>query len=301
MHQCPACSMLLTDRPRAISPAWNMVQCPACTHVYSPHEPVAENQHFEHDGYVAWRARNRSQLKAKAVRHIEFMLSKIPARPGKAFELGCSTGESLHEIAKRGWRAYGVDLSAAAIQVARSSYSELQVMYGTESEVLTKEGQSSFDLIMAFHVVEHIRDLSALMRNLLTLLKADGYLYLALPHWNAWSQRVMGDDWPDFMPEHVHLFTKKSMCEWLHHSGFELVHESTAGSSWQWLGGIKRKVKRLAGKSLSTASGQGPRKMPSALGQQILQIGDVILFPLLKCEALFGAGSELRIIAKRIR
>jgi SAM-dependent methyltransferase len=298
---CPACNELLTEPPRCRSARWNVVECPHCTHVFRRPEdvcsPTGENAYFEGDNYLQWRNDNLAFLQARARRRIDLALAKTRSAPGKVLEIGCATGDELDDLRRRGWDAYGLDLSQVAIDIARQRYPQVNTQLGTESVFLDADPRPRFDLIMGFHVAEHIPDVRTCIRNLSALCRPGGHLYFCVPHWQSWSRMTMGDDWPSFSAEHIHHYTAKSMRAAMAAGGFEVIYERTAGYAWPWLGGVKRKLLRLTGHRLNTAAKSG--KMPGRFGQCVLEAGDVLLQPLFVLEAWFGRGSELRVIAQK--
>ena len=291
---CPVCANPNSARVR--SSEWTLFRCPQCGHVFLLDSGVAENTHFEGLGYREWRAANRALLNRRARTRMNLVRNFTTSGQGRVFEIGCSTGELLQLFADSGWEACGVDLSEAAVSMCGESHPGINVAVGTEPADLPGGPHDPFDLVMAFHVVEHISDLSTLASDIGRYCKEGGVLFICVPNWGSWCRRVMGDQWPDLMREHLHYFTRSSMSRWLTDSGFELVHVETGAPAWPWLGGIRRKLRALrpGSKGGSTSAG-----MPGRLSMRILRVGEIVLWPLLRLETAFGAGNELRVIARR--
>lgn len=209
--KCPACG--LTQNGTSVSELWSLIQCSACTHVFTTQLP--DNRRFEASDYVAWRDQAKAEFVETARRRYRTVQEQIPEKHGRVLELGCSTGEVLAEFARNGWQAVGSDFSKLAIEAARERNPGITFYNADEKDILDQEGPGSFDLIMAFHVIEHVPDIEQLMLTLRRLCKPDGHLFLAFPYWDAWSRKVFGDAWPDFAPEHLHFFTRQSIDGWL--------------------------------------------------------------------------------------
>jgi len=73
--------------------------------------------------------------------------------------------------------------------------------------------KGEFDIIIANHVLEHIPDLKAPLRRILTeWLRPGGVLILALPNFDSWSRHVLYKRWLGWSPqEHIWFFTPTSL------------------------------------------------------------------------------------------
>jgi SAM-dependent methyltransferase len=291
-HACPACCA--PARFREVSSKWAAVECSGCGHCFTREDGGVsrDNTHFEDSGYVAWRERFRDQFEAEAAARAGYIQGKTKPR-GRLLELGCSTGEFLHAMADKGWDAFGVDASAAAIASA-VRHPGVQGAAGTEAVLLERGESASFDLVAAFHLIEHVRNLDVLLQNCRQLTAPGGSLVIFTPHWDAWSRRLFGDAWPDFMPEHVHFFTARSLSLLLARHGFRVVDVATSGTGWSWLGGMAR-VARL--RRPTAGGGHGH---PGRLKMEVLRASNVLLGPLLRLEGELGGGSELRVVAQAV-
>lgn len=296
---CPACSAVPETEPVLRSRRWDVVECPACGHVFAGGmrgECSSANVHFEETDYLSWRDRFARELRSRAARRARFILSTTGAGPGKILELGCSTGELLSEFARRGWDACGVDLSAGAIEAARRRDPEINVFHGTQARFLEGDDPRTFDLIAACHVIEHVADLDEFVGDCRQLCAPGGFLVLFVPNWGSWARKLLGDCWPDFMPEHVQYFNPASARAMLERHGFTIRHIRTAGSSWPWLGGLARRLKGL--RNDAAIGKAAPRAVPGGGRMRILKVGDVLMSPVFLLERAFSGGNELIIFAR---
>jgi len=99
----------------------------------------------------------------------------------KALEVGCAFGVGIEQL--RGWEydAYGTDVSEYAIDQARRLYGDEQHFAVADAQVANPFG-IGFDLVVAIHVVEHLRDIAAAVHALADALAAGGHLLLATPN-----------------------------------------------------------------------------------------------------------------------
>lgn len=105
-------------------------------------------------------------------------------RPCKTIELGCGTGNSLLDLARAGFDATGVDISPAAIEMARKSASEKKVkceflvadVLGDMAEI-----RGTFDFAYDWELLHHIfpPDREKYGKNVYRLLNPEGW-YLSV-------------------------------------------------------------------------------------------------------------------------
>jgi len=131
-------------------------------------------------------------------------------RTGRMLEVGCSYGEMLWLFSSAGWDVEGVELDARAASYAREQRG-LRVHAGTLEEVrdvLTP----GYDVIAAYHVVEHIPEPARFFGLLVPLLRPGGCLVLKTPNGASVAARAAHGWWQwASPPEHIHLFTPRSI------------------------------------------------------------------------------------------
>ena len=293
MQTCPVCG---ANRLELVSGPAELVGCRACTHVSARRSVESENRVFEGGAYRRWRQENQKLLRKRAEDRIHFLSSHLTGSKGRVFELGCGTGETLAALQSRGWSAFGADLSASSIEICREVYSGIHVAVGAGPGALDRDARLPFDLVMGFHVAEHVPNLHALGADLANWCRPGGLLCLFVPNWDSWSRRVFGDDWPSVMPEHVHQFTPASMHRWLSDAGFRIERVETASSAWHWLGGLKR---RIGGSGVRSAVKE-KTAMPSQRAMLLIEASDIVLRPMFWLECRYSAGPEMRVLARRV-
>lgn len=283
---CPIClSAALTRRYDEIS----LGICSSCGHGWQL-QGGANNAVMEDPGFAEWRDRFSWYFKRRADMYIGHLAEAISEPPRSAMEIGCSTGESLGALASvyPGISCRASDLSAASIRVARQRHPEFEFTVGA-----VPEDDEPADLLMAFHVVEHVPDIATLRQQMAARVNRGGLLYIRVPNFGALSRRLFGARWPDLVPEHVHYFTRNSLIAWLQEGEFDPLSVTTRGSSWQWMASLKRFA---AGKRGQSTSANGH---PQQRALQTVVVADRLLAPLLALEGLSGLGSELIVIARR--
>jgi len=282
--QCPVCTTVQTQAPESNG----TLSCSHCGHVFAGRR-VESNEFFESESYLEWRASNSKFLLSEAHHRVGFFRQVTKHLvPKQVLEFGCATGEALAEFSREGSNCLGLDLSHGLIGLAKKLHPEIQF----EVALDPKEG-SKFDLIMAFHVLEHIEDAKSFVGKAQSRLNPGGHILLGVPNYASLTRKVFRENWPDFIPEHVQHFSPRSMRHLLEANGFEVLQIKTVGRGWQWLGGLKRAVK--GGNKAAPAA----KTRPSEKAILALRVFEKTMYPFLKVEEVCGVGSEMLVVARK--
>lgn len=105
-------------------------------------------------------------------------------RPGaRILEIGAGTGQQAAEIARHGF-------VVEAIEVGSSNYSGVRIFPITEYDgTHIPFPDASFDIVFSSNVLEHVPHLSELNRDIVRVLKPDGYCVhvMPTPSWRFWT------------------------------------------------------------------------------------------------------------------
>jgi SAM-dependent methyltransferase len=141
-------------------------------------------------------------------------------------EIGCSYGAILARFSLAGWEVEGVEIDARAASYAREQFG-LRVHTGS-LEGVRRSLAGSYDVVAAYHVVEHIQDLDGILSLVAKLLAPGGRLIMKTPNVGSLAARI-GQGWWEWAcaPEHVHLFTVASLRRCLARAGLVLERWTT--------------------------------------------------------------------------
>ena len=144
---------------------------------------------------------------------------------GRLLDVGCATGRFLQRMAGLGWRVTGIELDPVAAAKARGVTPD--VIVGDPAEIALPP--AAFDLVTAFHVVEHLPDPAAALRNMLGSLAPGGLMIVEVPNVGGWGGALFGRFWSglDF-PRHLVHFTPATMGALVERCGGQVVDE------WHW-------------------------------------------------------------------
>lgn len=122
-------------------------------------------------------------------------------------EVGCGDGKTLRKLQSLGWEVEGVDFDPSAVMNARRK--GLTVHVGDVAEI---KGDGSFDAIISSHVIEHVPDPVAMLKDCYRLLKPGGIIVGITPNAESLGHRFFKADWRGLEPpRHLHTFTLRAL------------------------------------------------------------------------------------------
>lgn len=163
-------------------------------------------------------AAKRPWLKSMLESALDTDTRKIPPRPpGRMLEIGCASGAFLHRMAESGWQVEGLEFSATAAAAARS----LGYPVRTGTVETAPHPQERYDLIVAWHVFEHLRDPVGALGKFRDWSKDGGWLALSMPDAGSWEFRAFGERWYALqVPTHLYHYTPETLRKVLERGGW---------------------------------------------------------------------------------
>ncbi len=142
----------------------------------------------------------------------------------RVLDLGCGDGTFLEVLNQKfpQIEALGVDPNPNSVKICRVK--DIEVFKNTLSKCnLPKE---SFDLVTAFHVIEHLPNPNVELKELKRILKPLGYFILSTPNAEGLGFGVGGKNWALFdSPHHTILWTPQQLRRLLEKYGFKIISE----------------------------------------------------------------------------
>ena len=195
--------------------------CKACGHLqqWPPVSPELMAHHYKTFAtYEIFGDAKRLRSAPPAIHTDRFLavVRDMGLAPGRAYEVGCASGEMLHQFKNHGWQVRGCDPSPSAVSQARAIF-DIDVDLGGEENAIPR--QKDLDLILACHVLEHLYDPPATLARFHAALAPNGYLALEVPC--ATAPQSLPPGWFTF--EHLHYYQPAILEVLLKNAGFELV------------------------------------------------------------------------------
>jgi 2-polyprenyl-3-methyl-5-hydroxy-6-metoxy-1,4-benzoquinol methylase len=152
-------------------------------------------------------------------------------------DVGCATGALLEILKDRGWEATGVEICTSAQAYARAVRNlDVRSLPLRENHFPCH----TFDVVLASHLIEHLNDPRAFIREVHRILFPGGYFLLTTPNIGGFQARLFKNRWRSAIFDHLFLFSIKTLSRLLRDCGFDVVRVCTwgglaAGIAPQWL------------------------------------------------------------------
>ena len=227
LEACPACGTRDAEAAEL-----GLRRCVACATVYAaeyadPDEVFADG-YFETGGRFGIdtsHPRFQAMLADVGARRCA-MIERAAGGAGSLFDVGCGGGEFLQAAVARGWRAAGAEPIAHAAEQARARAPGADIHTGLAAE--SGFAERSFDVVSAFHVLEHMPDSRAFLHELARFAKPGGLVVLESPNYASMQRRRQGERWIHLRPlEHLVHFTPDTLRAALRGAGLEPVLVTT--------------------------------------------------------------------------
>jgi SAM-dependent methyltransferase len=157
-----------------------------------------------------------------------FLLAEV--RPGmRTLDLGCGAGGFTAELARAGAQVTGIEVAEAALERARAAHPGLDFRLAPIAGPLPLP-DSSFELVWASEVIEHVADTAAWLSEVRRVLVPEGRLLLTTPSHGRLRLALGGiERYSDPLGDHLHLYSRASLRSLLMEFGFDQVSVRGAG------------------------------------------------------------------------
>ena len=133
------------------------------------------------------------------------LINELQPNKGILLDIGAGTGDFLAEAKRDGWQTIGIEPN----EKARNSAMLKKVNFVDSSIALEN---NSVDIITMWHVLEHVPDIQAQIKELKRLIKPNGAIVIAVPNFNSYDAKHYKDFWAAYdVPRHLWHFSRQSI------------------------------------------------------------------------------------------
>lgn len=199
-----------------------LVRCKNCAMIYaSPVPAEMAGEFYNNLGVPFYLSPEKLESDYASVRfERELRLFQKFCPRGTVLDVGCSTGAFLFQLKTRGqYQVTGTDISKPALDYARSRH--LQIISNSFPD--HNFGETRFDAITFWAVIEHLLDPKSFLSKAAALLKSGGHCFILVPNMKSVAVRLLGAKYRYIFPQHVNYFTKKTLEKFSLRENFEMV------------------------------------------------------------------------------
>lgn len=176
----------------------------------------------------------------------EEMLGFVPSGVSRVLDVGCGEGHFGQLLkTKRGVEVWGVEISQAAAQLAKTRLDS--VLVGDIAAVIKELDDNLFDCIIFNDVLEHFSNPWEVLTNINSKLKDSGYIVASIPnvrYFENIKSLLLKKKWKYVDAgildiTHLRFFTAKSIEEMFEMSGYRVVSiDGINGPRFPWKFGL---------------------------------------------------------------
>lgn len=141
-------------------------------------------------------------------------------RVGSILDIGAGTGHFVKKMKSFSWQSLGVEINESARNYALS-YNGVELLPSLED---LSHSNNTFDAVTMWHVLEHLHDPAATLRQISSILKPQGSLVIALPNPASADAEHYKEKWAAFdVPRHLWHFQPENITSLVSMFGFTHV------------------------------------------------------------------------------
>jgi 2-polyprenyl-3-methyl-5-hydroxy-6-metoxy-1,4-benzoquinol methylase len=235
LKNCPICNndqfiTFITCTDYTVSKTdFHIVSCNQCNFKFTNPIPALSElgSYYQSEEYISHSNSDKGWFNKlyKAIRNYTInkkvkALRKYKAPSKTLLDIGCGTGEFLNVAKQNKWLVTGLEPGERARNYAINTYG-LTVYDLSHLESIEPK---SFDVITMWHVLEHVPNLQATIRQLKNILSETGTIIIAVPNSNALEAKSFGRYWAAYdVPRHLNHFKSQNIIKLLKTNGLDLI------------------------------------------------------------------------------
>lgn len=194
--------------------------CRECGLVFLGNPPDDIDPYYPDDYYSIPSSLKALAEEAVGQRYRIEMVRKF-VQQGRLIEIGPGAGAFSYLAKESGFNVVVIERSKICCEFIKSTLG-IETL-ATDNEYATLASVAPADVIVLWHVIEHLRDPWRLMELAVSKLNAGGILVISTPNPNSFQFRLFGRYWAHLdAPRHQWLIPSRVLVRWLRGLGLEL-------------------------------------------------------------------------------
>ena len=138
----------------------------------------------------------------------------------KVLDIGAGLGHLISSL-RSDIKKYAIDVSNYSINFINENYPEIETKCGKFN--YDEYENEFFDIIVTYHVIEHLNDPHTFLENLKQKLKKNGILIIGTPNGTSLAAKIFKGNFRLYSKGHLIIFSKKSLIKLLISYNFEII------------------------------------------------------------------------------
>ena len=140
---------------------------------------------------------------------------------GTLLDYGGGLGETAVMASKMGFSATVIEDSVCAVEAGRHFFPDIE--WHCARMIPGDVKNESYDVVTAFHVMEHLVDPCLVLRQFHRILRPGGCLCIEVPNWGSHVRRLRGMDWVFILDHHVNYFDLTTLTSTVEKVGYRFL------------------------------------------------------------------------------
>ncbi|HEU5396910.1 MAG TPA: class I SAM-dependent methyltransferase [Verrucomicrobiae bacterium] len=209
---------------KGVAQLHRIVRCNRCGLMYANPQELVDCEHFQSSDPVIDEVGSRLYFQKQAVQlpdneRVLRVLNELFPRRGRLLEIGSYLGIFLDRIRAAGWDVTGLEPNKPIADRCRANY-RLNIVDGVLPNPALPD--RAFDAVVMLHVIEHMPDPAANLRDIRRLLRPGGVLVVETPRFDSLMFKLLGRRERSLSncDGHIYFFTVPTLQRLLERNGF---------------------------------------------------------------------------------
>jgi len=188
----------------------HLKKCPRCEFIFMDPQPDVDLQKNLINTSTVYDSKLPDEQETQNRQIILDYIERFAKPPGRLLELGCARGYLLAAARGSGWQTVGVEFSSKWAEYARSRLKLDIIETWLDGDSFDLKLTGKFDVIVMWHMLEHINNPKRFLERVGPYLKNSGILIVQVPDFAKLGETIVGC-------HHLNYFTRDTLRRLMEH------------------------------------------------------------------------------------